>query len=232
MGLDWNPLDRPKPGHEAEYQQLFHFFFPDAVDADGRPYRRKPKRVALTDDEANRRWQAITVDAHSILGAPMFGRDRAADDYARQRYREMKHVSETEEEFLASLKGAYAMALAPPCDGIPHYSNGGAGALYTSFRAQFIAIDCPKIVGARLLERCYRTCQAPGLAALGKAIAEKAKAYAAKHRVLRVRDLDRLDEPMANDAPPTPARRAHILFWAARWCAFWSKRGFGMEADW
>jgi hypothetical protein len=24
MGLDWNPIGKPKPGHEAEYEKLFN----------------------------------------------------------------------------------------------------------------------------------------------------------------------------------------------------------------
>jgi hypothetical protein len=232
MGLDWNPLERPKPGHEAEFERLFHFLYPEAWDADGRPYRRKTARVALGVEEAWARLERIGVHSYSVLGAPQIGRDRAADDFARERYRERQPTSETEAEFLQSLKGAYVAELAPPSDGMPYYSHGGAGALYTSFRAEFIVHECPKVIGNRLLERCFHTCLAPGLAALGAAIRDKAEAYAAKHVALHVRDLRVFDEPYGNDAPATPARRAHILFSAARWCAFWSKRGFGMEADW
>lgn len=60
------------------------------------------------------------------------------------RYRKNPPKDKTEAQFLEELKGHYVVALAPPCDGVPFYSNGSMGYVEAlSFRAQFIKTAKP-----------------------------------------------------------------------------------------
>ena len=94
-----------------------------------------------------------------------------------------------------------------------------------SFRAQFIAVDCEDVVGPKLLEKCYQSCLAPGLAALGAELRACAAGYAAQNSVAGVETAREVEAEEGS-----PAMKAHILFSAARWCEYWSSRGHGMEA--
>ena len=66
MGLDWNPLAKPKPGFEAEFEELF---------------RRSPNGSdGLTKDELER-FQTISSAPYELLGAPRLGLDPEADKW-------------------------------------------------------------------------------------------------------------------------------------------------------
>jgi len=74
------------------------------------------------------------------------------------------------------------------------------------------------------MERAYTRMLAPELSEFAGALHAKARELARAHGVEHVdgvRDID--------DDEGTPARRAHILFSAARWCRFWADRGHGLE---
>lgn len=225
MGLDWNPIGRPKRGHEQEYERLFHLLGDGKLDE---PWTARLKRNIFGFDReaATQRWLEIQESPFVTLGAPQVGRDAAADEWARTRYREHPPKGQTEPQFLEDLRDYYVVELAPPCDGIPYYSNGGAGYVEPySFRAQFIAVDCAEITGPALLERCYGSTLAPGLAALGADLRACAADYAAKKNVAAVAAARELEAEEGS-----PEMKAHILFSAARWCEWWSSRGHGMEA--
>jgi hypothetical protein len=68
MGLDWNPGNKAKPGHEAE-------------------------------DAPLERYHEISITAFETLGAPIVGRDAAADAWARQ-LRVDRGIEMLEDEFL------------------------------------------------------------------------------------------------------------------------------------
>ena len=72
MGLDWQPLGRPKPGHEAEFNRLFDKLM-DGVRAATR---------------ARERMRAIEVSPFETLGAPRIGFDEQADRWAEEQYRQ------------------------------------------------------------------------------------------------------------------------------------------------
>jgi hypothetical protein len=228
MGLDWNPLGRPKPGHEAEFERLFKRIaeLPTDVSWLGRVFRRL---VGAADPEAIRkRWFEIQTTAFETLEAPKVGKSADATAWALERYREQKEPKRTEQEFLKEMDGFYVVTLAPPCDGIPVYSNGEFGYVERfSFRGQFL-IDCKDIIGEALLEKCYVSCLAPGLAALGHELRAWALSYAGQQGVLQVEHLRSPDGFEEN----SPESKAHILFSAARWCEYWSSRGHGLEAYW
>lgn len=226
MGLDWNPIGKPKPGYEEEFERLFHMLVGNPQNEGWLLEKIKHVFGLRTREAASKRWFEIQISPFVTIQAPQVGEDPRADEYARQRYREKPPKNKSEEQFLEELKGHYVVALATPCDGIPVYSNGPFGYVELfSFRAQWIVIECRDIVGYALIERCYRSYLARDLMSLGKDVLERAAAYAAKHGVSGVEGIRVLDAPKAS-----PEAKAHILFSAAKWCEYWSSRGHGLEA--
>lgn len=225
MGLDWNPIGKPKPGHEEEFAKLFNQLSNNPV-AGGWLDKFKQLFQRVDRDALSKRWFEIQISPFVTVQAPQVGVDPRADEWARARYKEDPPKDKAEAQFLDELKGYYVVALAPPCDGIPYYSNGSAGYVEPySFRAQFITIDCKDIVGKALLEKCYQSCLAPGLAVLGTELRECASEYASRHGISHVETARELDAPEGS-----PESNAHILFAAAKWCEYWSSRGHGLEA--
>ncbi|QOJ09409.1 hypothetical protein [Nitrosomonas sp. H1_AOB3] len=220
MGLDWNPIGKPVAGHEEEYEKLFKLLSDTPIAGS---WRDKFKQLfqRIDRDAVTKRWLEIQVAPYVTIQAPQVGIDARADEWAKARYKENPPKDKTEAELLYELRGYYVVALAPPCDGIPYYSNGPAGyvELY-SFRSQCIVVDCKDIVGKALLEKCYQSCLAPGLSALGAELRACASDYASKHNVIHVEAVRELDTPEGS-----PESKAHILFSAARWCEYWSSRG-------
>lgn len=225
MGLDWNPIGKPKPGHEEEFEWLFKLLGDNSA---GGSWFEKAKQLfhRFDRDAATKRWFEIQISPFVTAQAPQVGIDQRADEWAKARYRENPPKDKTESQFIEELKGYYVVALAPPCDGIPFYTNGSAGyvELY-SFRAQFIAIECKDIIGDELLEKCYHSCLAPALASLGAELRARVETFASKHGVSGVDAVRELDAP-----EDSPESKAHILFSAAKWCEYWSCRGHGLEA--
>lgn len=225
MGLDWNPIGKPKPGHEEEFETLFRLL---GANSSGGNWLQKAKQLfhRFDRDAATKRWFEIQISPFFTVQAPQVGIDPRADEWAKERYRENPPKDKTEVQFLKELKGYYVVALAPQCDGIPYYSNGPTGyvELY-SFRAQFITNDCKDVVGKDLLEKCYHSCLAPDLTSLGAELRACANDYAFKHDVSYVESVRELDAP-----ENSPESKAHILFAAAKWCEYWSSRGHGLEA--
>jgi hypothetical protein len=112
MGLDWNPGPKAKPGHEQEFQELWH-----KLHAKSCFRARKVKR-----------FEEITVTAFDTLGTPRVGYDAAATEWAhRDAFPKRKDKTLTEQTFVDQMRGFYVLDLVPACDGLPRYSNGHAG---------------------------------------------------------------------------------------------------------
>jgi hypothetical protein len=80
------------------------------------------------------------------------------------------------------------------------------------------------VIGDELMERAYARMLAPELRAYGDALYAKAQSFARAHGVEHVEAARDIDDELG-----TPARRAHILFSAAKWCRFWADRGHGLD---
>lgn len=214
MGLDWNPIGKPKPGHEEEFRRLFFLLVGGDASAD--------------KEQLAKQWLEIQLSPFETIKAPRVGSDPSADAWARDRYQTIQHPTTSEAEFVRSMVGYYVAALAAPCDGIPVYSNGPLGyvELY-SFRAQLL-LDRQEILGDDLAASLYKSCLAKDLAALGRKILDAAMLFAHREKVLHV-ELVRSPDGIASDSS---AATAHILFSAARWCEYWARHGHGMEAYW
>jgi len=212
MGLDWNPLGRPRPGCEAEFTRLFEEFL---------------RTQGNERDESLKRFQAISQPAFELLGAPRVGIDIAADNWLRDRFTANGHPEKFDEK-RRSMHGYYVLDLLPPCDGFPWYTNYRTyeGLDRYSFRGQFLK-DVADVIGATLLEQAYTPMLARDLLQYGTELSAVARRYAQHHNVEHVRD----GKPPEYDEE-SPATRAHILFAAGKWCIYWANRGHGLEPWW
>jgi hypothetical protein len=205
MGLDWNPMARPKRGHDKEFVKVFRALERDA-----------PKE----GDARLARFREISQAPFETVGAPRVGFDRTANAWLARRIRDKRKRAKA----MITMKGYYVLDLLPECDGFPRYTNNGAydGVDRYSFRAQFL-FDCEKILGKRLMALAYKSMLADEVARYGEALDEKARAFAKREgvRIVEGREVA-YDESSAES-------RADIIFAAARWCRYWSKRGHGLE---
>lgn len=208
MGLDWNPLNRPIPGYEEEFEKLLDRLVANEGDV-----------------EANlARFRAISTPALETIDPPRVGFSQDADRWAEEAYRRNK-PDVTLSEWLAQLRGFAVVRLLPPCPGIPVYSNGSAGGYVepTSFRAQFLC-DCEAIIGGALLDAAYRSKTAEAAARYGATLRQKAESFASA-----------TGTPIPTDLPEdvdSIESQLHIVKSAADWCAWWSARGHGIDAYW
>ena len=225
MGLDWNPIGKPKPGREDEFASLFVQLGESVNWGWFEKIRRRSKG---TDRESLlKRWTEIQTTPHETLRAPQVGSSAEADAWARERYKELESPEASEGEFIEHLQGEYVLDLVPPCDGFPHYSNWTMGYVERfSFRGEFLR-DCEDIISAETFEKCYVSCLAAGLATLGRELRACATLYA------RDKHLEHIEFETGGDfEEKSPESKLHILYSAARWCEYWSSRGHGLEADW
>lgn len=225
MGLDWNPLGKPKPGKEDEFASIFVQL---GESGDWGWFEKIRRRRQGRDRESLlERWSEIQITPQETVGAPQVGSSAEADAWARQRYKELQLADVSESEFMAQMQGEYVLALAPPCDGFPYYSNWTAGYVERfSFRGEFLN-ECEDIISAETFEKCYVSCLADGLARLGEELRACATSYARDKNLEHIEFVASVDFEEKN-----PESKLHILYSAARWCEYWSSRGHGLEADW
>ena len=231
MGLDWNPLGKPKPGYEDEFAAIFQQL---GESKNCSWFEKRRRRRNGTDREALfKRWAEIQITPHETVGAPQVGSSAEADAWARERYKQLQSSKpsgfefESESEFIQEMQGSHVLALAPPCDGFPYYSNWTLGYVERfSFRAQFLTF-CEDIIPEDTLTKCYESSLAPGFAALGQELRACATSYA------RAKNLEHIEFVADSDfEEKSPERKLHILYSAARWCEYWPSRGHALEADW
>lgn len=142
IGLDWQPLGRPKPGDEAEYAALYE------------------KVVLFGDRNKSRlkRWSEIQISPYETLGAPRVGVNVDADRWVAEQYpnrpRELSSLSQS--EFVARFHGLYVLEILPESDGLPTYSDGGFGSYCEAFtfRAKFLE-GCEDVLGEELLTEAW-----------------------------------------------------------------------------
>ncbi len=226
MGLDWNPVGKPKPGHEEEFVRLFKVLGELPVNVSWSD--KLLRRLRGIDREAiDKRWREIQLTPYETLLAPQVGRSPEADAWALEQYPNRKDKSVSAEQFMKDMSGYYVLDLVESNDGLPWYSNSGMGYVERfSFRAQFLR-DCEAIIGNDTLEKCYVSCLAPGLESLGHELRAWATSFAAREGLQHVEHVQR-----PSFETETREHQVHVLYSAARWCEFWSSRGHGLEAYW
>jgi hypothetical protein len=216
MGLDWQPLGKPKPGHEAEFDKLYDEIF----DFDN-------KDASLWE----RLW-AIASSPYETLAAPRVGFDAEADRWAAKEYakRPWKRLFVSRRKWRKIFDGYYVLDLVPQNDGMPQYTNGGRGSYceaYT-FRAKFLEF-CEDMLAEELWGEAWAPHRPAELADYGTRLLNHAAAFAEKHGLADV--LGQRDLPASVTDWEHPAAKAHIVDSAARWCLFWGERGHGMYPD-
>lgn len=217
MEFDWNPLGKPKPGREKEFLSLFKLL----------RSLRGLEKGNISRTSLDQKWHKIQVSPYETLQAPRVGSDAVADEWVLAQYRAWKNPTQSESEFLREMHGFYVLALVPPCDGFPFYSNGGIGHIERfSFRAQLLR-DCEDVIGRVTMDQCYRSCLASALQGLGEDLQALAMQYCDKLGVTHVESVSR-----PNFEEGSAEHKAHIVLTAARWCSYWSGRGHGLAANW
>lgn len=228
MGLDWNPLGRPKAGRGEEFERLFAELTSGPTPAKPRLFRwlRSPRELTPEERAARlERFHAISDPPFATLDAPRVGFDPVADAWLTKTLEAGGRIGELEKA-REEMHGYYVLALLPPCDGFPHYSNNGLyeGLDRYSFRGQFLN-DVRGIIGTRLHERAWEWMLARDLLAYADDLDAVARPWAERAGVANV-DGAPESPPIGDD---DPASQAHILFSAIRWCRFWGSRGHGLE---
>jgi hypothetical protein len=229
MGLDWNPLGKPKPGDEA----TFYGFLGANGSADrwmqpsGLHHGESLFSQAVTSED----YFAAQISPYETLAAPKVGHDLIANEWILDQYDNAVAKPPTKEEWLASFSGYYVLDLVLENDGLPIYSNWSAGNQWErwSFRAQFF-VDCESALGERLFNEAWLHHMPAQLATYSEQLMVCAKKYAVSNGVehaLGDRDIPDMGEEHCS----RPEHIAHVIASAARWTKFWSDRGHGMEAD-
>ena len=215
MGLDWNPIGKPRPGFEGEFEELFLRI--------AQLHRGDPAEEAV-----QKRFWEISISPYETLAAPCVGFDPKADEWARRKFPNRQDKSLALEEFLKGMRGYYVLDLVPKNDGLPVYSNGYIASYCEifSFRAKFLE-DCEDMLGKELLDEAYVHHKPEELGDYGRRLRDCAVEFAKRNGVSAI-----LAQREPSGAREGPRRQAHIVISAARWCLFWSERGHGMEADW
>jgi hypothetical protein len=212
VGLDLNPLGKPKKGFEAEYSKLFQSI--NNLEGSDR-------------EKALKRWFEIQISPYETLNTPRIGIDDSATKWVLEQFAKNTDGSETEQEHIKRHYGVYLPKLSLPSDGIPVYSNSGFGiASIHSFRGQFLVDECSDIAGSKLIERLYGNCLSKDALALSNKFIAVTKEYAGKNNVDYVANLRSIDAD-----EKSPEMNAHILFSFCKWLRFWSENGHGFEAD-
>lgn len=226
MGLDWNPLARPKTGQEQEFERLYarltgkEPFLPSLFRAFFSLRSEKRQRELLLE-----RFRAVSEAPYETLGAPRVGQDAVADAWLRARL-EANGKADEYEQALREMRGHYVLDLLPTCDGFPVYTNypSYAGLDRYSFRAQFLE-NCREIIGEDLHARAWEHMRAGELLAYADELEAKARPWSEQAGVAGVAQTASPPE-LPEDAPVS---KAHVLFSAIRWCRFWGSRGYGLE---
>jgi hypothetical protein len=214
MGLNLLVGACAKPGHEAEWRALVERNFADDE---------------VTEAELDR-FDEISIPGYEQVGAPRVGFDAAADAWIIK----VRNAT-TPEQVAAVLEechGDYALGLVQ-CDGIPHYSNVGAGAVdETSFCGSWLR-NCTDVLETGLLETAWNHMWPAEAVAYGEALLAAADRSEGRKSPLALRALQRMLNKIGLDkaSSDTPlVEQLDIVRAAGRWYIFWGERGHYIEA--
>ncbi len=210
MSLDWNPLSKPRPGHEEEFLRILSLDL-STLDEEAQ-------------DEKVQQFQSITIAPFETLDAPRVGIDDAAEAWLLEQAR-ANDAEGRLDDLREDMMGYPVLDLLPPCPGLPAYGGDGfAGIDRYTFPGDRVE-SAAEVIGAELAARARDTMQAEELAAYAASLLERARAYAIEHGL---QALESQREPP--DAPAgSPKATAHVLLAAAQWCQWWAERGHGLE---
>jgi hypothetical protein len=225
MGLDWNPIGKPKMGYEEEFIEIYNLLN-GSVKNDSILNKMKNLFVKTDEDKLKERWFDIQISPFETINAPQVGIDVITNKWAEKQFNLNKDKYKSLDEFISDNYGYYVVELAKASPGIPLYSNGSAGYVeYFSFRGEFLVNDCKDILPFKLIDECYNNHLSKELAMFSNNLYEIAKNYSIKNNIEHIENIFDVDySEKSNES------KAHILFSAAKWGMFWSENGHGNEA--
>ena len=228
MGLDWNPLGKPRPGGEDVYYR----YIGQKSDPDSwlRPNDLKFGKGVFERAVSEDAFHASQISPYETLNAPQVGTHPEADRWAAERYAEAEQRPPTLDEWVENLRGYQVLALLPEDDGFPVYTNWPLNPIWErwTFRAEFLK-DCGEVIGPDLLNRAWLNHFPAQLENYGSQLWDSASRYARERNVEHVLNARSFDDEA--DIADSPALTAHVIASAARWARQWSARGHGLAAD-
>jgi hypothetical protein len=210
MGLDWNPGSRARPGHEAEFVELWK--------------KLRAKSCFFRDRKLNR-FGEITIPAFETLNCPRVGFDEAATRWAEEdAFPRRSDKSLDKETFVQTMKGFYVLSLVSPCDGLPRYTNGSPGGYVEpyAFRGAFLK-DCEHILGESLLNSAWMSKLPNDTITYGNDLLDAANRFASSGNI----DLSMVH---LSEDPDSEEFHLDVILSAGRWCKFWGERGHWLDA--
>lgn len=237
MGLDWLPMDKPKPGFEERFKQLFQLFEgprslfytdkgePQSLFDKLKSLFNKNKKVK-SRKELQQEWLNISEKSYETIKAPRVGRDKIANDWIKGafNYRINKRLSE--EEFVKENEGYYVIELAKELDGIPPYISLGQDR--NAFPGRFLEY-CEDLIGEDLYLESWGSKFADEALHYGQRLMIIADKVASENNMLYLKE--QYDAPPPDKDEHSLEAKIHVLYAAAKWLIFYGKNGHGFIAD-
>jgi len=222
MGLDMRPMGKPKPGFEERFLEIYRII--KGIDKQHISFidRLKGKRLPTNDELLNEFYNNI-ITTYETVKAPKIGRDKEANDWARNLYEKTdKEISF--EEYLNNYGEFYVLDLAKELDGIPVYCSIGQDE--NVFRGQFLK-DCIDLIGENLVNEAWESKLADETLDYGNRLMQAADIIAQKHNLQHLKSQRLPPE----DTDETLDSKLHVIYSLAKWLIFYGKNGHGYDAD-
>jgi hypothetical protein len=223
MGLDWRPINRPKPGFEKEFEKLF-FQIKNYKKAETEYIDKLRGINPITQEQLIDRFFTISIPPYITLNAPCVGYNKNATVWAENKFEDRKDKSQTFEQFMNIMQGYYVVDLVIENDGIPVYI-----ALHDErhvFRAEFLN-QCKDILGENILAEAYTSKLSMEAIDFGNKLTQIADKYANEYKCIYLK-YQRIPPETDEDQPES---KIHIIYSAAKWLIWWGKNNHGYEAD-
>ena len=241
MGLDMRPLGKPKPGYEKRFSELFNIFFREEEYPKPTFWGKLFGKKYPTEEELTQEWFDIQIPSYETIKAPCVGRDKEADEWAKERYHEKYDDSDekpTFEEFMKHINGYYVIELAKELDGVPKYISPMEDE--NVFRGEFLR-DCIDLFGDDLVNEAWESKTADEALDYGNRLMAVAEAIAKKHNMEYLKDQrmppeedgkepSELTALYVGDANFSTEEQLHVVFSLAKWLIFYGKNGHGYHA--
>jgi hypothetical protein len=211
MGLEWEPLSTPKRGYEREFVNLLRKL------ATAPPSRREQISAWILE---------VADPPFATIGAPRVGFDPAADAWLVERVTKSNRLPELE-QIRVEMRGYNVLELMPVSDGFSVYSNFKQFEHLErySFNAELL-VTYADVLGTELFDRLYTSMLAEAHAEFASRMTDVATKFWLDNNLPD--HVATIREPVFPEG--SLERKGHILYAAAKWCTYWSQRGYGLAA--
>ena len=215
-------MGKPKPGFEERYSEIFKILSEDKIPEPSFIDKVRGKKY-LTKKELLEEWFANQIPSYETIRAPRVGRDKEADLWIRNKYKELEDKPKLE-QFLKEYEGYYVIELAKEIDGVPVYISFEQDK--NVFRGQFLT-DCVNLIGEDLVAEAWNSKMADETLAYGERLMNVADKIAKQNSLEYLKGQR---NPPETDED-TIEWKLHIIFSLAKWLEFYGRNGHGYEAD-